>query len=236
MEILVNSIIQKIIHEFFLLLLAIIGLLIIGFKSWSYFNSFRIYSIFRIYLNKNKLKNHPIFFEINFIKENLDFVNSVMDSCRKELILSTVYLDIKFSKLFLKSLCMFLFKKNFINFLKFSINSLTVKNLVEHIQREHKILRNEMPDFLRNKLKDFMTENDFNTFIEIYLEQTEVFFLVFQKDLELIKNQKNLYTVILNILDSYLNIISVYKQIIARQILKANGRLSGIKFKGYIAQ
>ncbi len=171
--------------------------------------------------------------DLQFFKSNFDFANNILCKGRQELIISATSYDSFFTKIFFHQIYKFIFKNSFFGFFFNNLKNLNPESLSTFVMKEHRELRKNLPDLLRKKFSLHMNNEDFNKFIEVYMEVTEIFYLMFQENLKILQTRKNLYAVFFEILDYYQIILQAYSLTISRKIQRANGRLKGIKFKGY---
>ena len=202
-------------------------------KTYTFVSSMKIFIGLKLYFKKNNFRNHPLFTDLKFFKANYDYANNIKDKCRYELIVFSTSVDMSFSRIFFLSIFKYIYKENFYQFFIHYIFNVNAKKLTNYLILEHKDFRKNLPEILRDRMTKYMSVEDFNKFIEVYLEQTEVFFLFFQESLKNLSQKHNTYSVLWDVLDIYESIVKTYSLTIARKIMNANGRLNGIKFKGY---
>lgn len=202
-------------------------------QSFLFLESMRIYTMFKLFIYRERLYKHPLLTRLENLRYSLDTFNTIEDEGKKELALSTFQIEMTQNYLLVKRILRYILKGSRKEFLKDSFFILNKQIIISHIIKEIDSLRINMSHFFRARLRHDISPEDLNRFLKIYYETTEVFHTLIIADLEKLYHEKNLYGIIWNILNRMDTYIYTYSQTIPSRMIRANGRLSGIKIKGY---
>lgn len=224
-----------IINQFIFALVFGAGLIAV-IKGFFLFQSFWLYSVMMLAFKRKKFYEHPVFRVLELKNHTNDQFNSIHDHGKREILRTTFYIELKQTKFLLKRILKFVLKDSVLTFISsafFRNTKLTRESFLEHCLVEILAYRNSISDYFRIRLRKDMTQEDINIYIMVYYEFTEVFYRQVVTNLQIFKNRKNLYGLIWQLLDLYESVMICYLEIIEKKISRANGRLKGIRIKGY---
>ena len=211
-----------------------VATIISGLKFILLANGMRLLSFIRVYKNKKKYYNHPIFYYIEDILKVNYVKNSVLDMARKELVSDILELEIKILKRVLRMNMSYIFKKSLIKYIK---NYSNFKNhtIVKLFREEYLGSREEFISRARDKLtmNNYMSQKDFNKFILIYLEYYAIYEIHLLESLETLSERKNIYATLWDILDMYNVYLQTIYKTISHKFNLMNSRVYGIEYKGH---
>lgn len=205
-------------------------------KGFFIFQSLRLYSLMMLFWNRNKFYRHSVFDVLEVKNFTNDQLNGIHDHGKQELIRFIFYVELKQTKMLLKRLLKFTLKESRFRFLRsavFGSQKLTKDYFLNNCKTEVTAFRNSISDFFRVRMKNDISPEDLNRFLSVYYEFTEVFHRQIVTNLEIFRNRKNLYGIVWQLLDLYESVMLCWLQTIEAKVNRANGRLSGIKIRGY---
>lgn len=208
-------------------------------KGFFLFQSLRLYSLLMLSLNRKKFYRHSVFNVLEIKNFTNDQFNGIHDHGKRELIKFIFYVELKQTKMLLKRILKFTLKESLLKFLRSSVfgrDKLTKEHFLNHCQIEVLAFRNSISDYFRIRMRNDISSEDLNRFLSVYYEFTEVFHRQIITNLEIFRNRKNLYGIVWQLLDLYESVILCYLHTIEAKVNRANGRLSGIKIRGYIVK
>ena len=205
-------------------------------KGFFIFQSLRLYSLLMLAWNRKRFYRHSVFNVLEIKNFTDDQFNGIHDSGKRELIKFIFYVELKQTKMLLKRILKFTLKESLFKFLKSSVfghDRLTREYFLNYCQIEVIAFRNSISDYFRIRMKNDISHEDLNKFLSVYYEFTEVFHRQIMTSLKIFRNRKNLYGIVWQLLDLYESVILCYLHTIESKVNRANGRLSGIKIRGY---
>lgn len=231
-----NSICKHIFDQFIIYILTGSGIFAF-FRALLWIQGLRIVSFFRVYRHKKDFFNHPIFTKIDNIVRTNHFVANIKDLAKKELGQDMIFLEVFIIKQILKQNLKFIYKKNLIEYIK-SFSDFRGDKITNLFIKEYLNYKQELIRYARRKLtkNNFMTQDDFNRFWLVYSEYTTVYEMLIYETLNIFSERKNIYAILWDILDHFDALVEIKIKTISHQLNIMNGRLSGIKYKGYVIE
>lgn len=204
-------------------------------KLFLHINAMRIISFIRIYKNKKLFLNHEVFQNIDRILKGNFITSNINDLGKKAIAEDLLFLEIFRIKQILRNNLKSILKTSLISYLRhfFLLNS---KYIIKLYIDEYFENKKHMEYFARNRMtkNDYMSQEDFNHFWKIYKEYTINDDVAIYNSLNKFELKKNYYEVLFLVLDIFYVHIETYEQTIANKFNLMNGRLSGIKYKGFV--
>jgi hypothetical protein len=204
---------------------------LIKVKMWA--NGYRLYAFIRVYMAKNRYLHHPVFYTINDILKGNIIKNNVLDVARKELANDVLIIEVKLLRRVLIMNLRYIFKTSLTDYIK-SYSTFTNQAIVDTFINEYRDSRTEFATKSRNALtkNGYMTQEDYNKFINIYTEYYSVYEILLYETLHVLTDRKNIYATLWDILDMHNAHLEGIIKTIGHKFNLMNSRVYGILYKG----
>lgn len=190
----------------------LLALAIAKFYSNKFFN--KVISVFLLLLNKKKIHNHE-FFKLSFSMYEDESFSNIVSIGKKLLIQDVARIEFKYLKFTVVNVIKFLYSNKLTNIY-------VLHSVIETELKEYKDLRS-------GKLRKSFDP----VFVELYIQTTEIYYQYINSYFKAMVKERSVYQLTLRMLDIYFAYLVTYKQTIPYMINKMNGKLSGIKYRGY---
>ncbi len=206
-------------------------------KLWVWFQSLRMYGVYRLFDNRNFICNHEIFNELDKLYTDQELFNRIPDIARREIFKDVFKVEVSSFNEILIAFREYIYKEeNFFRFM-WKHRKLDSKNLMSLFLRFYNAHRDKIAKKMKFKLKSGGLDNSRIMFItQKYYEFTEENSYAFRKKIEILKERNNMYYSVIDILDRIEIEIEIRKIFLPEKFLKLNGKLNDIIYKGEVTK
>lgn len=203
-------------------------------KVYVMLQSFRVYGLWNLFSNKEKIFNHEIFKRLDHLYTNEELFNRIADHARRE-----IFKDVFKAKISSLLDILIHFRANIYSedtFIKFVSHHRHLDNM--QLMQLFIRLYNGHRDKLHKQIIRKLKLNDLDKEVSVYISQkfyeftAQISFSLRERIIQL-SYRKNMLFCILDVLDALEIHIKSEEYFLTEQFLSLNGKLNGIKYKGY---
>lgn len=203
-------------------------------KLWIWFQSLRMYGVYKLYANREVIYNHEIFKELDRLYTDQELFNKISDNARREIFKDVFRVEISGLNEILISFRDYVYKEEeFLRFMR-SHRKLDGRNLIDLFLRYYNAHRDKIGKKIKIKLKSSGLDNSRILYIiQKYYEFTEENSCGLRERLQFLRARTNMYYSIKDLLE-YIEIeIQLRRIFLPEKFIKLNGKLNNITYKGY---
>lgn len=203
-------------------------------KLYIVVQSLRFYGVYTLYKNKDLIINHDIFNKLDRLYTDQELFNKISDVARKEIFKDIFKIQIQELNNILIDFRDHIYKQsNFFTFMRFHKN-LDSKNIINFFSRSYHAHRDKLAKKIKFKLKSGGLDSNKIIFItQKFYEFTEENSFMLTEKMEILKNRKNSYFCVIDLLDRIEIEIEALKKFLPEKFSKLNGKLNDVSYKSY---